>query len=71
MPPMPSLYPMTDTPRSCPVCGNARSENTAPFCSSRCRDRDLARWFNDGYAVPGPAATPEDIAREVIGDRGD
>jgi uncharacterized protein len=50
--------------RPCPICKKARSESFAPFCSSRCRDRDLAKWFNEGYAVPGPAANPEDIVRE-------
>jgi endogenous inhibitor of DNA gyrase (YacG/DUF329 family) len=35
-----------------------------PVLLGRCRDRDLARWFNEGYAVPGPPADPEDLARE-------
>jgi endogenous inhibitor of DNA gyrase (YacG/DUF329 family) len=48
----------------CPICRKARSEKYAPFCSARCRDRDLANWFNEGYAVPGPPAAPEDIVRE-------
>jgi uncharacterized protein len=25
----------------------------APFCSARCRDRDLLNWLEGGYAVPG------------------
>ena len=48
--------------KPCPICRKARSEQFSPFCSARCRDRDLARWFNDGYTVPGPPATPEDMA---------
>lgn len=56
---------MTDTPRSCPICGNAREAAHLPFCSKRCRDRDLARWFTDGYAVPGRAALPEELEREL------
>ncbi|HEY6869780.1 MAG TPA: DNA gyrase inhibitor YacG, partial [Novosphingobium sp.] len=28
----------------------------APFCSTRCRDRDLVRWLEGGYALPGPPA---------------
>ena len=52
------------TSRRCPICKKPRSAEVAPFCSSRCRDRDLARWFNEGYAVPGPPANPEDIAKE-------
>ncbi len=23
-----------------------------PFCSRRCADRDLGRWFSGSYAVP-------------------
>ena len=49
--------------KTCPICRRARSEEFTPFCSARCRDRDLARWFTDGYAVPGPPATDEDLAQ--------
>jgi endogenous inhibitor of DNA gyrase (YacG/DUF329 family) len=50
--------------KPCPICRKRRSAEFAPFCSARCRDRDLGRWLSDGYAVPGPPADPEDIARE-------
>jgi endogenous inhibitor of DNA gyrase (YacG/DUF329 family) len=52
--------------KSCPICKKPRSEKHAPFCSDRCRDRDLAKWFGDSYAVPGRAALPEEIASEVV-----
>jgi endogenous inhibitor of DNA gyrase (YacG/DUF329 family) len=55
-------------PRLCPICRKPRSSAFAPFCSKGCKDRDLARWFGDGYAVPGPSVTPEDIARELSGE---
>ena len=45
--------------RKCPVCGKPRSEPHTPFCSTRCRDRDLVRWLDDGYAIPGPPADPD------------
>lgn len=57
---------MTNSRKSCPICKRPRVEEHAPFCSQRCRDRDLARWFGDGYAVPGRPAAPEEIAAEVI-----
>ena len=50
--------------RTCPICKKPRSVEFTPFCSDRCRDLDLARWFNEGYAVPGPPADPEDIVKE-------
>ena len=50
--------------KACPICRKPRSEEFAPFCSARCRDRDLAKWLSDEYAVPGPPAAPEESARE-------
>ena len=52
---------MTKT-RSCPICKKPRAEEYTPFCSQRCKDRDLARWFGDGYALPGEPVNPEEIA---------
>lgn len=46
--------------RPCPICGKPRSAAHAPFCSIRCRDRDLVKWLDDGYTLPGPAIDPED-----------
>jgi len=54
---------MTNTAKPCPICRKPRSEQHRPFCSARCRDRDLARWFGDGYAVPAEPASPEEIAK--------
>ena len=66
---------MTSKSRTCPICkkprdqwqaqDGAEADRYAPFCSSRCRDRDLSQWFGDGYSVPGRAALPEEIAAEV------
>lgn len=62
---------MPSTPKPCPICRKPRSADHAPFCSPRCRDRDLAQWFGDGYAVPGRPAMPEEIADEVLRTRED
>ncbi len=50
--------------RPCPICRKPNDPRHAPFCSQRCRDRDLARWFTDGYSVAGPPASEEDLTRE-------
>jgi endogenous inhibitor of DNA gyrase (YacG/DUF329 family) len=67
---------MTTKPKLCPICrkartpalkqqsGSAQENPFHPFCSQRCKDRDLARWFSDSYAVPGPPADPETLASE-------
>ena len=46
--------------RKCPICGKPRSAEHAPFCSTRCRDRDLVQWLEGGYALPGQRAGTED-----------
>ncbi|MEM6891072.1 MAG: DNA gyrase inhibitor YacG [Pseudomonadota bacterium] len=43
---------------SCPVCGKPTLVAMRPFCSKRCADVELARWFNGAYAVP--SSEPED-----------
>jgi len=50
---------MTRLTRPCPICGKPRDPELTPFCSTRCRDRDLLQWLDDGYALPGrPAPDP-------------
>lgn len=44
---------------TCPICNDATVKAHRPFCSRRCADVDLARWFNGSYAVP--SRDPEDI----------
>ena len=48
---------------SCPICQSDSDAKYRPFCSKRCADVDLARWFNGGYSVP--SESPED-AEEAI-----
>jgi endogenous inhibitor of DNA gyrase (YacG/DUF329 family) len=55
---------ITATSKACPICKKPRTKDFSPFCSQRCKDRDLARWFGDGYAVPGRPASPDEIASE-------
>jgi hypothetical protein len=52
--------PPTSRVLRCPVCGSPRAEQFRPFCSARCRDVDLGRWFSEAYAVP--VVEPEDAA---------
>lgn len=40
-------------PHKCPICGKETAdEKYRPFCSKRCADVDLGRWFDGAYAVP-------------------
>lgn len=42
---------------TCPICRRAPAEEKyKPFCSKRCADVDLQRWFAGSYVIPGPPA---------------
>jgi uncharacterized protein len=36
----------------CAICGKPQDPKIKPFCSKRCADVDLNRWFSGGYAIP-------------------
>jgi uncharacterized protein len=38
--------------RKCAVCGKPQAPEVRPFCSKRCADVDLARWFGERYTLP-------------------
>ncbi|MGE0039100.1 MAG: DNA gyrase inhibitor YacG [Xanthobacteraceae bacterium] len=49
--------------KPCPICGKAAEPAFRPFCSKRCADVDLHRWFSGTYAVPAaPDEEDEDGA---------
>ena len=38
----------------CPICRRQEAVPAyKPFCSKRCADVDLQRWFTGGYVIPG------------------
>jgi endogenous inhibitor of DNA gyrase (YacG/DUF329 family) len=45
------MSPSADAPK-CPVCGKPQDSRARPFCSRRCADVDLNRWFKGNYAIP-------------------
>jgi endogenous inhibitor of DNA gyrase (YacG/DUF329 family) len=57
------------TARTCPICKKPQTPAYAPFCSKRCADVDLQRWFSGAYAVPAvedesdkdPQAEPDEV----------
>ena len=40
------------TAARCPICRRPASPEFRPFCSKRCRELDLARWFTGAYRIP-------------------
>ncbi len=61
-----SLSPPGNKTSACPICGKDAVQAYRPFCSKRCADIDLARWFTGSYAIggreedEGDNATPAD-----------
>ncbi len=60
---------------TCPICDDpveTLDDNPSfPFCSSRCKRRDLGLWFDESYAI---SMTPETTDRRLDPDsasRGD
>jgi len=47
------------TARPCPICAKPEALEFRPFCSRRCADVDLNRWFTGRYVVPGQAPGDE------------
>jgi endogenous inhibitor of DNA gyrase (YacG/DUF329 family) len=50
------VVPLARSKRGCPICGRAAAVRHRPFCSARCADIDLGRWFSGRYGIPGEAA---------------
>jgi hypothetical protein len=52
----------------CPVCSkNVPWEGNPqrPFCSERCRQRDLGRWADEDYRIQGEKVDPETLQNVV------
>ena len=52
---------MPGTAMTCPLCGKPAEAAYRPFCSRRCADVDLGKWFNEDYRIP---AEPSDEDQE-------
>lgn len=51
---------------TCPLCRKQpAAAEFKPFCSARCRDRDLLNWLGDGYRIAGPPADPDTLAETL------
>lgn len=51
----------------CTVCGKSfdpKLTEAMPFCSDRCRQIDLGRWFNEEYSLPHESSDDEEAPRD-------
>lgn len=44
----------------CPNCGKPMVTEFRPFCSARCKQVDLNRWFSESYRVPAGSVDEEE-----------
>ncbi len=54
-------------PRPCPICQKMSVAPYQPFCSKRCADIDLSRWFAGVYATPVVESDEDDEASGSTG----
>ncbi len=45
------VIPLAGKKKPCPLCGKPGDDVYRPFCSKRCADLDLGKWFNGDYRV--------------------
>ncbi|MCF3945071.1 MULTISPECIES: DNA gyrase inhibitor YacG [Acidiphilium] len=52
------------TPPLCPICHKPATREHKPFCSRRCREVDLGRWFGEDYRLPTAEIPTDDSGSE-------
>jgi uncharacterized protein len=45
----------------CPICAKPVAAEYRPFCSKRCADLDLHKWFGEVYSAPA-IEPPDDMS---------
>ncbi|MCY4445464.1 MAG: DNA gyrase inhibitor YacG [Rhodobacteraceae bacterium] len=50
----------------CPVCQQDSTLKYQPFCSKRCADIDLNRWFNGEYIIPSEKNENNETLNELV-----
>ena len=67
---MPKTPEKPATTPPCPICGKPSEPRFRPFCSRRCADIDLGRWFTESYVVPA-APTEAELSSPREGKKDD
>ncbi len=45
----------------CPICKKPNVKEFRPFCSAKCADVDLGKWFSNAYVVPGDTISSDAV----------
>lgn len=59
---------MPKTSEKCPICKKNIVPEFKPFCSKRCADIDLSRWFSEDYRLssePRDEEEAEELANSL------
>lgn len=48
--------------QSCAICEKDQDEKYRPFCSKRCADIDLGRWFDGTYTMAEDETSGDDVS---------
>ena len=51
---------------TCPICKNPKSVDNNPFCSARCKDKDLSKWLIGGYVIANDEETESSAPENII-----
>ena len=51
--------------QKCPICGTVSVAQYRPFCSARCKQVDLGRWFGETYRVASHEE-PDEVEIDAI-----
>ena len=55
---------------ACPICGKPSAPGRVhPFCSPRCAEVDLGRWFTGSYALPASETWEDEAGVETDADK--
>ena len=52
---------------TCPICDKPTAKEFRPFCSERCKLRDLGNWASGTYAIPVKDLSTEDDSGHTEG----
>jgi endogenous inhibitor of DNA gyrase (YacG/DUF329 family) len=53
---------------TCPICQRKTDTTYRPFCSRRCADVDLGKWFAGDYALASTDPADLEEALDVLDD---
>lgn len=52
--------------KACPICHKQEAAEFRPFCSARCREVDLGKWFAGSYAIPSETPPTEEELDQIV-----